>query len=259
MLAVVEHHPRQRVIAATPAAQARGVTIGGSVAGALAVAPELNLRTRDIALEAATLTELASWAGQFTPGVSLAPPDAVLLETSSSLRLFGGATILAQRIRQKLPCLGLNAHLAAAPTPLAACWLARTQPGKLVHATPDWWQCLDNLSVELLTEDGAVSNATLELLQGIGAHRIGDAARLPRDGLARRQAGAVNDALARARGDRPDPRPWFVPAARFESRLALPASIANTETLLFAARRLFASLSTWLATRHAVPDGGGCD
>lgn len=253
-LAVVAHHPRARVVAATPAALARGVESGRSVAGALAVAPELQLRDRDAALEDATLHEFAAWAGQFTPNVNLDPPDAIVLEVSASLRLFGGVEALARRIEEALPALGLHATLAAAPTPLAARWLARTRPGTLIRASNGWMRCLDALPVDLLADGAAVARSTLELLQGIGVRRLGEAARLPRDGLARRQASVVTDTLARARGELPDPRPWFVPPERFESRLVLPASVAHSEPLLFAAGRLFAGLTAWLAARHAALD-----
>ena len=253
-LAVVEGHPRPRVVAATGAARSRGVAPGSSLAGALAVVPELQLRPRDPALEAATLAELATWAGQFTSCVSLDPPHAIVLEISASLRLFGGAEALARRIATALPQLGLTAALAVAPTPLAANWLARACPGSVVGFAPAWWRRLDSFPVALLAEGGAVSGATLELLHGIGARSLADAARLPRDGLARRQAGAVSDALARARGELPDPRPWFVPPEHFESRLVLPACVATTEPLLFAARRLVSGLVAWLAARHAGLD-----
>ncbi|NMG44065.1 DNA polymerase Y family protein [Aromatoleum toluvorans] len=253
-LAVVEHAPGARVVAATPTALARGVEAGQGVAGALAVAPSLHLRERDPALEAATLEEFAAWAAQFTPCVSIDPPDTLVLETSASLRLFGGVTGLVRRIRAGLVPLGLNAAIAAAPTPLAARWLARTHPGRQIRGTAGWRCQLDEFPVELLGDGAEVARATLDLLYGIGARRIGDVARLPRDGLARRQAGVVLDTLARARGERPDPRRWFIPPERFEARLALPASILHTEPLLFAAGRLFSGLSAWLAARHAALD-----
>ncbi|WP_210147939.1 Y-family DNA polymerase [Aromatoleum petrolei] len=253
-LAVVEHSPGARVVAATAAALARGVEPGQGAAGALAVAPSLQLRERDPALEAATLAEFAAWATQFTPCVSIDPPDGLVLETSGSLRLFGGVTGLVRRIRAGLAPLGLDAAIAAAPTPLAARWLARTHPGRQLRAAAEWWRKLDDLPVELLGDGAEVSRATLDLLHGIGARRIGDVARLPRDGLARRQASVVLDTLARARGERPDPRPWFLPPERFESRLVLPASLLHTEPLLFAAGRLFSGLSAWLAARHAALD-----
>lgn len=253
-LAVVSPAPGPRVVAATSQALASGVESGQGLAGALAVAPALQLRERNPALETATLEEFAVWATRFTPCVSLDPPDGIVLETSGSLRLFDGVGGLARHIRAELAPLGLQAQVAAAPTPLAARWLARTHPGGHLRAEAQWSSKLDAFPVGLLADGAGVPATTLELLHGIGVHRLGDLARLPRDGLARRQAAAVLDTLARARGERPDPRKWFVPPETFESRLVLPASILNTEPLLFAAGRLFSGLTAWLAARHAALD-----
>jgi len=254
LLAVVEPQPRATIVIATAAARVRGVELRQGVAGALAVVPELALRERDPALEAATLAELATWAGRFTPCVSLDPPDAVLLEASASLRLFGGIDALAQRIADAALPLGLTTTLAAAPTPLAARWFARARPGTLVRPSDGWARALDALPIELLADGAPVPPATLELLRGVGVRRIGELARLPRDGLARRDASVVTDTVARARGHDPDPRPRFVPAERFASRLVLPASVTHTEPLRFAAGRLFSNLAAWLALRQAGLD-----
>jgi protein ImuB len=78
--------------------------------------------------------------------------------------------------------------------------------------------------------------------------------RLPREGLARRQAHAVLDALARARGERPDPRRWRSPPPRHEAVLVLPVATASTEPLLFGLSRLVAGLVAWLAGMHAGID-----
>lgn len=254
VLAVVEHRPRQRLVAATAAARARGVEPGIGVAGALAVAPDLELRERDTALEEAAIDALANWAGSITPHVSIDPPDAIVLEVGTCLRLFGGLAALVDRLRQGVRTLGLDVRLAAAPTPLAARWLAEARSGTLVRHTPGWWRELDTLPVHVLAVGATVSPATLELLHGIGARTLGDAARLPRDGLARRQAAGVLQALARARGEAPDPRRWHQPPERFASRLVLPAPVAGIEPLLFAARRLIAGLVAWLDSLHAAID-----
>src|SRR3970282_855538 len=68
----------------------RGIRPGMSVATACALGPALNHRRRDPAAEAAALGQIAAWAVQFTPAVSLQPPRGLLLEVEGSLRLFGG-------------------------------------------------------------------------------------------------------------------------------------------------------------------------
>ena len=254
LMAVVEYRPRQRLIAVSAQALACGVEAGGNVAGALAVAPTLELLDRNRTLEHDTLKAVANWAGRFTPDVSIAAPDAVLLEVSRSLRLFGGLGILASSLEQAVPELGLQIRFAAAPTPLAARWLAECRPGLLIKPEQVWKSVLDPLPVAMLATGGDVTPATLELLEGIGIHRIADIARLPRDGLARRHASAVMHTLALARGEIPDPRPWHVPPARFESRLVLPCPVLDSEPLLFASGRLIADLVAWLDRLHAAVD-----
>lgn len=266
---------RGRVLAASVAASAAGVEPGQRAASALALLPALRLQPRDPVREAEALAEIAAWAGRFSPRISLSAPDAVLLEISSCLRLFGGATQIEDALREGLADLGFAALLGCAPTPLAARWLARagapaaasvhsghtapsppsSPPTAIAHSDmQDWRTALDPLPLELLTEEDACDATTLELLAGLGLHTLGELRRLPPAGLARRGAQAAGRALARARGELADPRPWFEAPLRFHHGLTLPAPELHAEALLFATRRLFASLAAWLDARHAAVD-----
>ena len=71
------------------------------------------------------LEQLAIRAQRFTPRVSLAPPDGLLLEVAGSLHLFAGVTGLRRELMEE--CLSLRGRpvLAFAPTPLAALTAAR--------------------------------------------------------------------------------------------------------------------------------------
>ena len=55
---------------------------------------------------------------------------------------------------------------------------------------------IDALPLAALADGGGLDAATLELLSGVGAACLGDVRRLPRSGLARRQARQVIDDLA---------------------------------------------------------------
>ncbi len=283
--------PRGRVLAASAAASAAGIEAGQRAASALALLPELRLQPRDPAREAEALAEIATWAGRFSPRISLSAPDAVLLEISSCLRLFGGAAPIEAALQEGLAELGFIALPGCAPTALAARWLARARAAPSGPSTPsgpsapsssstpstpatpsaassppadathlpqadmqDWRVALDPLPLELLREEDACDAATLELLAGLGLRTLGELRRLPPAGLARRGAQAAARALARARGELADPRPWFEAPLRFRHSLALPAPELHAEALLFAARRLFASLAAWLDARHAAID-----
>lgn len=258
--------PRGRVLAASAAASAAGIEPGQRAASALALLPELRLQPHEPAREAEALAEIATWAGRFSPRISLSAADAVLLEISSCLRLFGGTAQIESALREGLAELGFTALLACAPTPLAARWLARAAAPSALSCPPtdaalptdaagqDWRAALDPLPLELLSEEDACDAATLELLAGLGLRTLGELRRLPPAGLARRGAQAAARALARARGELADPRPWFEAPLRFHHGIALPAPELHAEALLFAARRLFASLAAWLDARHAAVD-----
>lgn len=251
-MAVLDARASARILLANDAACAQGVHADQAVAAAQAIAPALRLQPRQPERETALLAEIACWAGCFTPRISLAPPNAVLLEISASLRLFGGMAAVEQQVHEGLEQLGLVTHVACAPTPLAAHWFAVCGQGPA--AGSDWRQALERLPLAVLDNNPACPAAALELLAGLGIRSLGEVRALPAAGLALRQAGAISLLIARARGEQPDPRPWFEPPARFANELVLPAPSHHSEALLFAARRLFASLSAWLRARHAAID-----
>ncbi len=284
-LAVLAPAPGRPILAASPCAKVAGVRCGQRPPSALALLPELQLKAREPEREAAALAEIAIWAGRFSPSISLSPPDTVLLEISTCLRLFGGTARIEHALRTGLAELGFDARTACAPTPLAARWFARAgasteaerePPARSGHALSDtsstaaspadagcdWLTRLDGLALELLADSGDKGESgdegcdahTLELLAGLGLRTLGEVRRLPAAGLARRQAQAAARTLARARGERPDPRPWFVSPPRFDHGLVLPVPTHHADALLFAARRLLTSLAAWLQARHAAVD-----
>ncbi len=219
---------------------------GLGVATACAIAPGLALKARSPAQENAALTEIAAWAGQFTPQLSLDPPAGVLLEVAASLRLFGGSAALLRRIDAGLAELGFRAVAAAAPTPLAARLAARAGQAIVIDAT-QLAAALAPLPVALLDLDPAVA----ETLAAIGAASLGDCLRLPRAGLARRCGPELLRRLDQALGREPDPRPRYEAPPRFAARLELGWPAEGSEPILFAARRLLAGLAGFLAARQA--------
>lgn len=237
------------IIACNRSARDRGVRPGMPLAAACALASGLKVLARDAAHESAALARIAAWALQFTPAVSLSPPSEVLLEIEGSLRLFGGLGRLRARIGREIAALGYRAILACAPTALAAQLFARAgSPGTLRHRDT-LRSALGRLPLGVLE----LPPESERLLAAIGARTLGDCLRLPRAGLARRLGPALLDALDRALGRVPDPRPIFTPPAAFRAALALPAPVDETQGLFFAARRLLGELAGFLrATGRGV-------
>jgi protein ImuB len=88
---------------------------------------------------------------------------------------------------------------------------------------------------------------------------------LPRPGVAERFGPEVLLVLDRALGRAPEPRTAFVPPARFDARLPLPAETADLTALRFGLARLVRDLADFLApacaavdalTLHLVPERG---
>lgn len=238
---------RPVVLSCNDVARRAGVAAGMKVSAAIALAPQLAEHPRDPAAERDALHGIANWAGQFSPLVSLAPPDEVLLEIEGSLRLFDGLRALLLRMSSGLSELGYAAAIAAAPTPGAARLLARAGLASSFtdrDALPD---ALAPLPLALLDQPAE----TAAMLTTMGVHTIGDCLRLPRDGLARRFGQVLLDELDRALGRQPDPREPYRAPSHYSARLVLPAPVHESEPLLFAARRLIAELTGYLRMKQA--------
>ena len=237
------HYPR--IVAVNDAARDAAIVPEQLVSAALAREPGIVLRDRDAQLEAAALAGVAAWATQFTPMVSLAPPDAVLAEIGGSLRLFGGLRRLTGELARGARDLGYAQRLALAPTPLAALLFARTDNPVTAIRLP----LLDDALAPLPLAHLDVAPEAIATLAAAGVTTFGQACALPRAGLARRVGADFVATLDRARGLVPDPRPPFVPPPRYEGRLDLPAPVANVEALAFATNRLVHELAGWLNGR----------
>jgi protein ImuB len=237
---------RERIVIGDEAASSAGVAPGLRLAGAWALLPELAVQERDVLREQAALQRLACWAGAFTSEVCLAPPQTLLLEVAGSLRLFGGAAVLFERVIAGCVEQGFAPHAALAPTPLAAQWLAAAGDDRPCLALADLPQRLGALPLTALD----LSVQHLARLTGFGARALGDVLRLPRAGLARRLGAGFAADLARALGELPDPRARFGFPETFAERLELPARVDNALALGFAGRRLIAVLCGWLAARN---------
>ena len=218
---------------------------GSAVSAARALAHDLLVRPRDPAEETEALLGLAGWAAQFTPSVALELPNALVLEVSGSLKLFGGIDLIRASLREGCARMGFTVLVACAPTARGAAWLARAGAEHCLGHTDALAAALAALPVRIVVR----AADALEALHAIGVRTVGDVVALPRAGLARRFGPQLLDDLDRAHGRLADPRAFYVPPAEFHARLELPAEVTQAESLLFAARRLFVQLEGFLAAR----------
>ena len=188
---------------------------------------------------------LATWALQFTPRVAVVPElAAVVLEVAASTRLFGGRSVLCQRIDDEAKMLGVQA-VAWAPNSVAA--LALAHAGVANGFQRPLPELLDELPLASLPAV-ARHQATLARL---GCRTLAQVRSLPRGGISRRFDADVLRALDQAYGLRPEAHAWFELPEAFASRLELPSRVESAPALLFGAHRLLMQMCGWLAARHA--------
>ncbi len=195
----------------------------------------------------ATAQALALWALRFTPRVARLD-EAVVLEVAASLRLFGGAAALRERVRAEATELGA-ARIAWAPNSLAALALARAGLAGMAEPADPL-----PLAAQLDPLPLAVLSATAphrQTLAHIGCRSLGQLRRLPRAGLARRFDAALLHALDQLYGHAPQTHTWVQTPAVFDARLELPHRVDDAAALVVGARRLLLQLAGWLAARQA--------
>lgn len=227
---------RTRVVAASRGSRALGIAPGLELSAAFALSDSLAVVGRRKDLERSKLEALAELAGRFTPVVSLEPPAALLLEIRGSLGLFGGLEALEGALADLLRRQRVTARLCAAPTALAALWLARCGERNVTS----FGELAGRLSRVPLsaTEWPEKIRARLE---GMGIRTLGGCMRLPRGGFARRIGHRYLRELDRSRGEH-DPRRGFESALRLSVHAELADETGDTAVLASVGRRLIARL-----------------
>ncbi|MDZ7937396.1 MAG: DNA polymerase Y family protein [Rhodoferax sp.] len=175
-----------------------------------------------------------------TPRVALVD-EALVLEVSASLRLWGGAERLLRQL------LGSNWHLALiqyaqAATFLVAIALLRLKRLGLPHPA----LCPQQLPLSVLS----AAQPHVGTLARVGCTTWGDLRALPRAGVARRFGLPLLEALDAAHGERPETCTWLTLPEDFDLRLELPALATTAPELMWTAQRLLSALQAWLRARQ---------
>ena len=179
------------------------------------------------------------WALQFTPRVANVD-EALLLELSGSLRLWGGRTSLLTLLFEGNPDLS-RPRWSQGATALIALGLLRQ---KLLGRP------LPSQARELPLDTLTAAREHVDTLARSGCRTWGDLQALPRGGVSRRFGAALLDAMDRATGARPERYPWLALPEVFDQKMELPALATSAPELLLCASRLLSHLQLWLQMRQ---------
>ena len=198
--------------------------------------------------EATAQRAVASLALGFTPRVALVD-EAVLMDVTGSLRLFGGLARLMDLLDNRLT-LFFESNQAAAHIKRAQGATSLIALGRLRSLAES--PC----TVKKRVADLPMHTLTAALphhgvLERIGCRTWDDLLRLPRNGVARRFGAELLEALDRARGSTPDDYEWLVLPEAFEEKIELEALVTHGPELMAGVARLLASLQAWLLGRQS--------
>ena len=206
---------------------------GMALAHAMALAPGLHVAEADPTAEAAGLLRLAEWCRGATPLVAADPPDGLWLDVTGCAHLFGGEAALLDTLTRRMTTQGLHVRAALADTPGAAHAVARygeggvVPPGKHIEA-------LAPLPVRALR----LPPDTVATLRRLGFERIGDLARVPRAGVARRLGPEPCRLLDQAEGRVAEPLVPLPPPETLQHRVTFVEPLLTPESLAQAIAQL---------------------
>jgi protein ImuB len=234
------------VVAASAAAAEAGIGAGTKLNTAMALAASLQVFERSPSLERKSLASLAAWAETLTSMVSVEAPESLLLEVAGSLKLFGSLDAIKAKLHAELARRSRDFRVCAAPTATAALWLARAASVDVL----EWRQLagsLAGLPLSVTRWPPAVQGLLLDL----GIRTVGDCARLPRDGFARRVGRSYLLDLDRAFGRSVDLRAEFKTPQAWTSIVELGEETVDNAIFLQAAEQLLDELCEVLEKRQA--------
>lgn len=236
-----------QVVAVSQQAAAQGARIGMRAASAQTLASDLVLLTRDPAREKNALNMVGLALLQYTSELAIADTDTLLMDVTASLSLFRGRRHLCHRVRCSVQALGFSLQLGMAPAAQAA-WLFSHQHERLRRTVSiaTMQRRLDGLPAASLP----AAQRYTTWLTSIGCNTLADLRRLPRAGLKRRTAPALQDELDRAYGDALAWFEWLQPPENFSAFLDLPYPIVQADQLLLAIHHLLTQMAGWLVARQ---------
>jgi protein ImuB len=240
--------PRAKLLATSPEAARRGVTVDLTTAQAQAMAA--NLVVRQVASDTlhAAQAALCDAAESFTPRVEDAGAGLAYLDVEGLGALFESESRLANALAQRAMHLGLEARIGIAGSKVAA-YLAACHGGGVTVIPPgEEWHSLAPVPLKLL-EPGPELAVTL---QRWGIRCIGDLAALPITAVGTRLGPEGVSLVRRARGE--DERP-LLPRSQplhFEEGVEIEYGIETLEPLLFVLRGVLDRLTARLALRGFI-------
>ena len=202
--------------------------------------------------QAAVQHAVASLALGFTPRVALVD-EAVLMDVTGSLRLFGGLArlvpLLVQCVQSFFASNQAVALVLQAQGATSLIAIGRLRSGLCLGQG----KCnqVKKRVADLPMHTLSAARPHLGVLERIGCRTWDDLLRLPRDGIARRFGAPLLEALDRASGKLPDDYKWLQLPEQFDEKRELDALVTHGPALMAGIEPLLLKLQAWLLGRQS--------
>lgn len=170
------------VSAASPQAQANGLTVGMALADAKAILPSVVVLDDRPNLNTQLLQRIGEWCIRFTPTAAADLPDGILLDATGCTHLWGSEAAYIDDISKRLAARGYTTRIAIADTIGAAWAVARFCKSNLIVDLGKQREALQSLPTAALR----LEEETVTRLHKLGLRKVGNFISMPRTALRRR-------------------------------------------------------------------------
>lgn len=233
---------RRLVVQANRLALEQGVAVNMAEVLASTMLPDLIVHDYQAEREPVVLRQLAQILYQEVAHIALYPPQGMLFEVQSLMRLHGGYQGVLERIQQRLQQWPLRYSLSSGLSPLTAQLLAESQQPIATQDTKVIQAKIAQLPIEL----SGLPQAQIERLRDVGLLTLGALLQRSRAELGARFGRAITHYLAQLMGEVTTPQHYYQPPARFNERIELTAEVEHWQQLLFPLKRLLQQVESFL-------------
>lgn len=236
---------RSRIVAVSPEAQGRAVSVGATAVQAAAVCADLVLRPVSSEAERAAQAALCDVADSCSPRVEDTSAGLVYLDCTGLGSLHESEQKLADSLRARAAQVGLDARVGIGSSKIMARMAAYGADEVAVIRREEEWRFLGPLPIDMLEPDAALRKT----LGRWGIHRLADLAALPASAVATRLGPEGAILARRARGEDDHPLISRPAPVQFEETAELDHDIETVEAFGFVARALLDRLTMRLQLR----------
>ncbi len=192
------------------------------------------------------LKQLTQVLYQDVAQIAMTPPQGLLCEIASLVKLHGHYAEVIQRIQDRLLRWPIEHQLSMGFSPLCAQLLAQSNVGVLSEQQELARQALIKVAIQA----SELPPLQRQQLEDVGIATVGDLLDIPTAELGVRFGRSVLTYIAELTGELPTPKQYYQPPAYFDERLDLMAEVHSWKQILFPLKRLLQQAEAFLQSHQ---------